>query len=249
MRTIGFAPKLAGTRRARNDHRGRAIVDSRSIAGRDRAVLLERGLEGAQDFDGGVFARTFVFFEDHGRRALLLCGQFDGHDLRLEAALFHGRERFPVRVHSELVLLLARDAVLLRNVLAGDPHVIVVVNVPQAVVHHGIDDGGVAQPVSFARLRKKVGRVRHRLHAARDDDGTVLGLNCLRRESDGFQSGAADLVDCHGTCLRGQSAEDGSLSSGVLTQSCADHVAHNALVHLLRIEIRALHSFANNDRA
>ena len=139
-----------------------------------------------------------------------------------------------MRVQRELVLLLARDAVFFRDVLAGDAHVVVVVNVPQAVVHHGVDDLRIAQTISFARLRQKIGSVGHRFHAAGDDDGTVFGLDRLRRECDCFQSGAANLVDGHGTYLRRQSAEDCGLARGILSQSGGDHVAHDAFVDLCR---------------
>ncbi len=64
-------------------------------------------------------------------------------------------------VDRELILFLARDAVLLGDVLAGHPHVIVVVNVPQTVVHHGVDDLSIAEAVAFARLREEVRRVGH----------------------------------------------------------------------------------------
>ena len=45
-----------------------------------------------------------------------------------------------MRVQRELILLLACDPVLLCNVLTHDAHMVVVVNVPQAIMHHGVDD-------------------------------------------------------------------------------------------------------------
>ena len=41
-----------------------------------------------------------------------------------------------MRVERKLILFFARDAVFLRHILAGDSHVVVVVNVPQAVMDH-----------------------------------------------------------------------------------------------------------------
>ena len=115
----------------------------------------------------------FILVEDHRGRALLLRGNLDRNDLRLEAALLHRRDRLAMRVHGKLVLLFARDAVLLGDVLAGDAHVVVVVDVPQAVVHHGVDDLRIAEAISLARLRQKIRRVGHGLHAAGDDDGLL----------------------------------------------------------------------------
>ena len=154
-----------------------------------------------------------------------------------------------MRIHSKLVLLLAGNAILLGYILAGDAHVVVVVDIPQSIVNHGIDDGRIAQAVSFARLRQKVRGIGHRLHASRDDDGTVLGLDRLRCESNGFQSRAAYLVDCHGTYLGRQSSVNRSLPRRVLPKPCADHVAHDALIDLLRIDVGALHGLAHYDRS
>ena len=131
----------------------------------------------------------------------------------------------------------------------GDAHVVVVVNVPQAIVHHGVDDLRVAETVSLARLRQKIGSVGHGFHSAGDDDGTVSGLHRLRRERDGFQSGAADFVDCHGTCRGRESAEDGGLARRILAESGGDDVAHDALVDLRGIDAGALDGLANRDGA
>ena len=153
-----------------------------------------------------------------------------------------------MRVHGELVLLFARDAIFFGNVLAGDAHVIVVVNIPKAVVHHGIDDLTVAQAISLARLREQIRSVGHRFHAARDHDGTVSGLHGLRRESHCFQSRATNFVDCHGTCCGRQSAEDCRLARRILSQPGGEDIAHDALVDLIGVQSGALHGFAHHDR-
>ena len=114
---------------------------------------------------------------------------------------------------------------------------------------HGVDDLRVAQAVSFARLRKKIRSVGHRFHSAGDDDGTVPRLHRLRCESDGFQSGAADFVYCHGTCRGRESAEDRGLSRRILTESSRNDVAHDAFVDLRGIDGGALHCFANDHGA
>ena len=96
---------------------------------------------------------------------------------------------------------------------------------------------------------KKIGSVGHRFHSASDDDGTVSGLHRLRCERDGFQSGATNFVDCHGTCRGRQSAEDCGLPRGILTESGGDDVAHDALVNLRNLDTRALDGFAHRDGA
>ena len=154
-----------------------------------------------------------------------------------------------MRVEGELILIFARDAVFLGDILASNPHVVVVVNIPQAVVHHGIDDLCVAQAISLAGLREKIRSIGHRLHAAGDDDGSVLCLHSLCRKSDRFQSRATNFVDCHGTCGRRESAVDCGLTRWILSEPGSDDVAHDAFVDLRGIDARALHRFANGDGA
>src|SRR5208282_5143389 len=231
------------------NQRRRSVVNSRSIASRDGAIFLEGRLQRAQDFDGRVLARPFVLVKNYGWLPLLLGRDFDRNNLRLEATFLLGGDRLPMRVDGELVLLLARDAIFFSDVLTGQSHVIVVVNVPQSIVHHGIDQLPVAQPISLASIRQKIGRVRHRLHAPGDDDGTVSRLDGLRRECDRLQSRAAHLVNCHGTYFGCKSAEQRCLPSRVLTESGRDDVAHDALVDLRRLQIRSLDGFAHCDRA
>ena len=186
------------------------------------------------------------FSKSTGGCAFLLRRNFYRHDLRLEAALFHRSHGFAVRVHGELILLFARDAVFFRNVLAGDAHVVVVVNIPKPVVHHGIDDLTVAQTISFSRLRQQIGSVRHGFHAARNHDGTVSGLHRLRCESHRFQSRATNFVDCHGTCGWRQSAEDCRLAGGILSQPGGKDVAHDAFVDLIGVQSGALYGLAHH---
>ena len=75
------------------------------------------------------------------------------------------------------------------------------------------------------------------------------GLDRLRREGHGFESGAANLVDRHGTHFRRQSAVDRGLARGILPQSGGNHIAHDAFVHLRRVEAGALHRLADHDGA
>ncbi len=130
MRTMGVAPSSFACL---------ALVTTRAAApsftpGALPAVtvpsFLKAGFSAAQDFDRGVFARRFVFVEDDRGCALFLGGQFNRDNLRFESTLFDGGDGLAVRVHSELVLLFASDAVFFGDVLAGDAHVVVVVDVP-----------------------------------------------------------------------------------------------------------------------
>src|SRR6266849_35624 len=233
---------------AGHNHRSSTVVHSWSIAGGYRSIFLERGLQSAQCFNGRVFTHRLVFVEDRRRLAFLPDRQLHGNNLRLEAAFFPGCRRFAVRVQRVFVLLLAGDAVLFRHVFTGHAHVVVVVNVPQPVVHHRVHNLRIAQPVSFARLGQQIRSVGHRFHSARDHDLAVAGLDRLRAERNCLQSGAADLVDGHRPHLGRQSAIERRLPRRVLSQTGGDHVAHDALIHLLGIDLCPIHRFAHCNR-
>ena len=110
---------------------------------------------------------------------------------------------------------------------------------------HRIDQLSVAQSISLACVGKQVGRVGHGLHAARDHDGSIAGLDRLRCKGYCFQSRAANFVDCHGTYFGRQSAEESSLARGILPEARGDDIAHDALVHQFGINVGALDSFAD----
>ena len=92
-----------------------------------------------------------------------------------------------MRVDRKLILLLAGDAVLFGNILPRHSHVIVVINIPEPVVDHGVHDLCIADTIALARLRKQIRRVGHRFHSARDNDGAVPGLDRLGCEPHSFE--------------------------------------------------------------
>ena len=72
------APELTRPLGAGDDERGRAVVDSRRIAGRDAAVLLEGRLQTGECLDGRA-CRGMLVGVEAGRLALLL-RDLDGDD-------------------------------------------------------------------------------------------------------------------------------------------------------------------------
>ena len=91
-----------------DDHRRRAAVEARRIAGGDRAVLAEGGLELGQRVDVVSGRLRFVLGEAHRS---LAAGQFDRDDLVRELACrLRGGEAL-LRARGPAILILARDAV------------------------------------------------------------------------------------------------------------------------------------------
>src|SRR5581483_2195950 len=107
----------------------------------------------------------------------------------------------------------------------------------------------VPETIALASVGKKIRRVGHRFHSTCNHDGTVTGLNRLRRKRDCFQSRAANLVYSHGTYFGRQAAEDRSLARGILSEAGGNHIAHDAFVDLPGLDPGALYRFAHHDRA
>ena len=150
-----------------NLHEGK-IGDLRRVAGRDGAVLGERGLEGAQRLGRGARAHTLVGVDQ--QRIALALGHLHRDDLLGQATLLGGCGGPLVARRRERILALPGDAHLLVVPFGRETHGDVVERVGEPVVHHGVHQCGVTDPVPGARARQQVGRLGHRLHAARDDD-------------------------------------------------------------------------------
>ena len=106
-----------------------------------------------------------------------------------------------------------------------------------------------AHAPAFSRVRQQVGTVAHGLHAAGDDDVHVADGDALSGEHHRFQAGATHLVDRQRRDVVGQSAAKRGLPRGVLSQTGADDVAHDALVDQGRIDAGATNRFGDDERA
>ena len=134
----------------RNQQGGCAVADSGSVAGGDGAIGFEGGLEAGKDFGGGLGADGFVYAEERWRRAFFGGGDFDGEDFFFEVGAGGGGAA--VGFCGEGVLFGAGDGVLVGDELGTDAHVEVVVNLPETVVDHGVDELAVAHAVAGAGL-------------------------------------------------------------------------------------------------
>ena len=69
----------------------------------------------------------------------------------------------------EGVSLLTIDAALAGDRLARVPHVLVIVDIPQPIMEHAVEQLGVPHLGSCAPLHEKVRRIGHRFHSTRKD--------------------------------------------------------------------------------
>ena len=162
-------------------HRGGAVVQARGVAGGDGAVLGESGPQLLHRLDGSAEADVLVGVDDDVALAGL---DGEGGDLVLEPTGLLGGLGLVLGSQRELVLLLAGELPLGGDVLGGRAHVVAVEGVPEAVLDHGVDELHVAHLLTRAQVGG-VGRERHALLAAGDDDGVVAERDMLRAERDG----------------------------------------------------------------
>ncbi len=117
-----------------HQHQGRgAVVDARGIAGGHAAVLGEGRPQLGDRLEGGAVLGIFVGIDHDIALARL---HRNGRDLVLEFSRLLGRLGLVLRCNGELVLLRARDLILLRNILGGVAHVVTVERIPQAIHTH-----------------------------------------------------------------------------------------------------------------
>lgn len=187
-----------------------------------------------QGLDGGAGARLLVGIE--AQRLALALRDLDRRDLVAEAPALDGGDGLLLRSGGEGVLLLAGQAVLLRQVLGGDAHVVVVEGVPQAVLDHAVDQLRMAHAQAGAGAGHDVGRQAHVLLAAGDDHLGVAAADRLGAQVQGLEAGAADLVQGHGRHADRQAGLDRRLARRVLPGPGGEHLAEDHFVDLAGIE-------------
>src|SRR5215208_8398476 len=143
--------------------------------------------------------------------------------------------------HSVGVGVLAGDTVLLGDVLGRHAHVVVVEDVPQAVIDHVVVDicFGHPHPVTVAALIQQEGRPVHVLDAAGHDDVGVAQGYLLRSRDNGLKSRAAHPVQGHARDLHGEAALYTYLASRIHALARGEDVTDYHLVDLVALDPRA----------
>ena len=161
----------------------------------------------------------------------LLAGLYlNRNNLILELAGLDCSSGLCLRCASQLVLHLAGDAVLLGNVLSGDAHVIVVENIPNAVVYHHIGHNDIVHTSAPTSLCYGVRCVGHGLSAAGQDALVIAGTDNLRGQVQCAHRGCTNLVDGHCRSLERHTDAECDLTGNVLTDAALQDAACNGLV-------------------
>src|SRR4051812_150075 len=206
-----------------DEHCGGAVVQRAGVAGRDRPVGPERGLELGQHFHGRARARAVV------ARDLGAVVESDGRDLGVEVARVARGDGAVLRRSGPLVLRLPRHLAALGDVLGGEPH-------------RDVDVVGRALRAVELGMRV-VGRDRREardgLHARRHALGAPARLDRVEGHPDRLEGGGAEAVDGR----RGDVMVDAGQQRGVAADVVAGlaHLkaaAHHQVVGLAEVDLR-----------
>ena len=96
---------------------------------------------------------------------------------------------------------------------------------------------------------QQVWRVRHRLHAAGDDDVVLTRADQLVGVRDGVEAGQAHLVEGHRRHRHRDAGVDRGLPRGDLTGAGLEHLAHDDVLDLLRRHTGPLQSGSDRHSA
>ena len=190
---------------------GGAVVDLAGVGGGHRAVLLEGGLE-VRHLRQVDLERLLVALDAH--RVALALRHLHRHDLACEGAVLGRLASAPVALGGEGVLLFAAEPVLGGADLGAVAHVQVVVDVPQAVEDHRVEELAVAEAQPVAGARQQVGRLAHALHAAGGDHLEVAAAQVVGAIHHRPHPRAAHLVEGDGAGGIGQPAPSAAWRAG-----------------------------------
>ncbi len=231
-------PALLGLREPHEHHRGRAVVDAGRVSGRHRAALPEDRLEAGQLLERGR-ARVLVAGERLAR-----AGQVDRDDLPVEVALRDRRGSALLAAQGERILPLARDGVLLRDLLGRDAHRVAAERIGQQG-ERPVD--GLARPQAPAGALA-VGEKRlpaHRLVAAGNHHLRLAREDRLRAAHDRLEARGAEAVDVHRRGGRRESRAECAPARVVGIGADLADLAHDDLVDLAGVDADAGDQLAN----
>ena len=136
-------------------------------------------------------------------------------------------------LRGEHVLSLALHAFGLAVTLRSKAHGDIVEGAGEPVEHHRVDDRLVTDAHPASRVREKVGRVGHRLHATGDNDvGVTHGDHAVGLD-DGVEAREAHLVDHRRRNAHRDPSLHRRLTSWDLSGSSEKHLAHDHVVDLI----------------
>src|SRR5690606_38112653 len=164
------------------------------VCSSDLAVVAERRPQLAQRLQGGTGAGLFVL--DDAQRFTLALGYLHRGDLVGKSAGLLRGDCLLLGGQGKGILLLATDLVALRQVLGGDAHVVLVEDVPEAVMDRAVYQLALTHALSGARAGNQMRAQAHGLLAAGNHHPRFAAADRLRSLLPRLDARAADLDAC-----------------------------------------------------
>ena len=180
----------------------------------------------------------------------------NGGDLRGEPASLCGSDGLLVGADAVLVLVLAREAVVVGALLTLQTHVLLLVCVGKTVLQDTINQRLVTKLGASPHVGKVVRSVRHALSTGSNNNVGIASDDGLRTDDNRLDRGGAHLVDGGGNGRLGKTSTDGALAGGVLTKAwicqyeatkmlssfllCGEDIANEDLLNILRLQAGAV---------
>ena len=176
---------------------------------------------------------------------------FDGHgnNFILEAAGLNGGLGTLLRGERELVLLFARDFVLLCQHLGGFAHHHLGHGTKESVAVHAVHQILIAQAHAPARTLHIIRKTRHGFGATGEHAIEIALRDFFHAQRDGLHPRGAGHVDGVGGNLFRDTRADGNLAGDVGASAGLARVAEDSLLHLRGRDGSALHRGLGSDRA
>ena len=141
---------------------------------------------------------------------------------------------------TDLVLLLAADAISGGNVFRRHAHMVIIEDLMETIVDHQVDQLAIAHPLPPSRAWQCVGNTAHGFHTSGEDHIGIATTDGLGGKGNRLDTRGAELVDGGGAGLLGDPCPDHCLASTVLSQAGSKDIAHDDLIDFNRLQIIAI---------
>ena len=224
----GLEPSGLGFTVGHEDHRRCPVVQVRGVGSGNRSFFFEDRFE-TRDLFKIHFGIVFVF----GDRCGAAFRSWDTHHRQFggEFALLPSGCRPLVGFDGIGILVSPGNLHIACAQFRGVTHVVLVINIPKAVLKDAVHQLGMTELVPIASPIQIIRDLAHALHAAGNDYAVLPQFNGLGTQHDGLHARCTDLVDGGEGGGFGDACPHGGLGCRRLPQASTDDIPHVNLVN------------------
>ncbi len=193
-----------------------------------------------------AYVLGLVVDRDSDRRLAASLRNLDGGDFSGEQAGLGGGNGLLVGANAVLVLVLAREAMVVGAFLSLQAHVLLLVCIGKTVLENTVDQRLITELGASPHVGEVVGNVGHALGTGSDNNVGITGDDGLRTNDERLDRRGAHLVDGGGNSRLREASTDGALAGGVLTKAVKRQYQYD-LVKTFEAVLLCGHDIANKD--